>query len=541
MSKSVVISGEHTLWSMAMPLIFLYVGYLLIATTYPFEVAPNFRDAFCRFWGSFATLSAWNVEPFHQSIYSQTTLLSINNQKALLFVPLGIIIGCVSRSSHRSRIGTLLLGLAWGGILSLFLELCQIFFIGRHASAFDFLIKSVGAACGVILALLFPMQLINGAYRVWAMLESLNIPLVGVLLFGLLPSVLFITRFPWFNFRNWDTRFMLQLANEATLNKPWLGEIYLVAIYSRDLSSEEIAQHFRLGFSPRVLGRRVWEDLVALYQFREASGQTIHDVSGCDPPLDLTYSSASPIAWLHTSNGIEISAPTIIQSQGPAQKLLTAFGVAKALSLEVWIKPANITQMGAARIVSFSGDIQNSNFMLGQYGSNVAFWLRTAMSGRRGAALHLDTRNNPLSTEPVHIVATYKNARGELYVNGEESSGGIDLTTDVIVAFASHKTLIARIAYSFFYFFPLSLLLARFGSTRAEDFRSALWLPTGVGVGLLALTEACQAMAFHRAIDLVLIGCGLLISLLAALIGAASVQGNKAQSFKSFQEVGTRY
>lgn len=524
-----------------MPLISLYVGYLLIAITYPFEVAPDFRDAFSRFWGSFATLSAWHIEPFDQSIYSQTTLLSINSQKSLLFVPLGIIIGCVYRSSHRSRLETLLLGLAWGGILSLFLELCQIFFMGRHASAFDYLIKSVGAACGVLLALLFPMQLINGAYRVWITLESLNIPLVAVLLFGLVPSMLFITRFPWFNFRNWDHRFTLQLANEATLNKPWIGEIYLVALYSRGLPSKEIAQHFRLGFSPEVLGSRVWEDLVALYLFREASGQTIHDISGFDPPLDLTYSSASPIEWLRASNGIEISAPTIIQSREPAQKILTAFGDAKALSLEVWIKPANITQMGAARIVSFSGDIQHSNFMLGQYGSNIAFWLRTAISGRRGVALHLDTRNNPLNTEPVHIVATYKNARGELYVNGEESSGGIDLATDVIVAFAPHKTLIARIAYSFFYFFPLSFLLARFCAIRAKNFRSTLWFPTAVGVGLLTLTEACQALAFHRSIDLALIGCGLLIGLVAALNGAASVQEGKAKLFKSFQGVCIRY
>jgi hypothetical protein len=105
------------------------------------------------------------------------------------------------------------------------------------------------------------------------------------------------------------------------------------------------------------------------------------------------------------------------------------------------------------------------------------------------------------------------------------------------MAFAPYKTMLARIAYSFFYFFPLSFLLARFCSTRAKVVRSTLWLPTAVGVGLLTLTEACQAIAFHRAIDLTLIGCGLLMGLFAALSGVASMQGGKAQSFKSFQGV----
>jgi len=511
-----------------MPLIFLYVGYLLLATTYPFEVAPDFRDAFSRFCDSFATLSLWNVEQFGQSLY---------RQKTLLFLPLGLIIGCALRSPHRSRLGTLLSGCICAGTLSLLLELCQIFFLGRHASAFDSLVKSVGAASGVLLAQLLPMQLIHGVHRVWATLENLHIPLVIVLLFGLVPGMLFMTRFPWFTFRNWDPRFTLQLGNEATLNKPWLGEIYLVAIYSRHLSSEEIARHFWLGFSPQVLGRRAGEDPVALYLLHEASGPTIHDVSGFDPPLDLTYSSAAPIAWLRASNGIAIAAPTIIQSRGPAQKLLTAFGVARAFTLEVWIKPANTTQLGAARIVSFSGDIQNSNFMLGQYGSNITFWLRTALSGGRGATLYLDTRNNPLNTEPVHIVATYQGTRGDLYVNGEESSGGIDLATDILVAFTPHKTLIDRIAYSFFYYFPFSFLLARFCSTRVKDCRSTLWLPITAGVGLITMTEACQAIAFHRALDLALLGCGLLMSLVATLSGVASVQASKTQSYQSFQSM----
>lgn len=42
------------------------------------------------------------------------------------------------------------------------------------------------------------------------------------------------------SFRTWGTEFPLLLGNEASLDRQWLGTLYLVAIYSRALSAEEI-------------------------------------------------------------------------------------------------------------------------------------------------------------------------------------------------------------------------------------------------------------------------------------------------------------
>ncbi|MEE2943197.1 MAG: DUF1592 domain-containing protein [Verrucomicrobiota bacterium] len=46
---------------------------------------------------------------------------------------------------------------------------------------------------------------------------------------------------------NWDKSFMLGLANEITKGRHWLGTYHLVAVYSRDLSKKEVAEHYKAG------------------------------------------------------------------------------------------------------------------------------------------------------------------------------------------------------------------------------------------------------------------------------------------------------
>lgn len=48
-------------------------------------------------------------------------------------------------------------------------------------------------------------------------------------------------------FRNWDMGHELILGNEATGDRPWLGQLYLVAIYSRALTVNEVEKNFAAG------------------------------------------------------------------------------------------------------------------------------------------------------------------------------------------------------------------------------------------------------------------------------------------------------
>ena len=54
---------------------------------------------------------------------------------------------------------------------------------------------------------------------------------------------------------NWDASHRMTLANEVTGDRPWLGTLHLVAIYSRALSAEEVLQNFSAGESVRSSSR----------------------------------------------------------------------------------------------------------------------------------------------------------------------------------------------------------------------------------------------------------------------------------------------
>lgn len=50
---------------------------------------------------------------------------------------------------------------------------------------------------------------------------------------------------------DWNSTWPLTLGNEATLDRSWLGRMYLVAIYDHALTESEVLQNFRVG--PRAV------------------------------------------------------------------------------------------------------------------------------------------------------------------------------------------------------------------------------------------------------------------------------------------------
>jgi hypothetical protein len=49
------------------------------------------------------------------------------------------------------------------------------------------------------------------------------------------------------DFSNWETNFQLALANEITGTRAWMGDYYLVAIYSRALTPDDVQQNWKAG------------------------------------------------------------------------------------------------------------------------------------------------------------------------------------------------------------------------------------------------------------------------------------------------------
>ena len=125
---------------------------------------------------------------------------------------------------------------------------------------------------GAQLCALSPIDLRQVFARLLVRAQQSRVLLLTVLLFAAVPLVIFVSQFPWFDFHNWNRSYTFQLANEASLDRPWLGRLYLAAIYDRALSPEEIARHHQIGVSNGALGRRVTRGLIAFYTFAKDRG-----------------------------------------------------------------------------------------------------------------------------------------------------------------------------------------------------------------------------------------------------------------------------
>ena len=105
-------------------------------------------------------------------------------------------------------------------------------------------------------------------------------------------------------------------------------------------------------------------DPVAMYLFDEESGAKIEDRSGVKPGLDLVIQDQKAVK--REKNGLRILKPTLIRSERPPGRLISAVKKTGEMSVSAWITPANTKQAGPARIFSLSKDSTNRNFTLGQ-------------------------------------------------------------------------------------------------------------------------------------------------------------------------------
>ena len=175
----------------------------------------------------------------------------------------------------------------------------------------------------------------------------------------------------------WQDDLHLALGNELTEDRPWQGELHRVAIYGRALETEEIAR------SGETLHRKGPAGPMALYAFDEGHGQTVKDIAASGTPLHLQIQDASAVQWLE-GGGLRISRPTLIASSEPAQKVIDAVRKSGAISIEAWIRPANTTQAGPARIVTISQDTGVRNVTLGQRATAYEVRLRTTATSANG-------------------------------------------------------------------------------------------------------------------------------------------------------------
>jgi hypothetical protein len=300
--------------------------------------------------------------------------------------------------------------------LILLTELYQVLRPAQHEPLVsDMLAHLLGALTGASLAWRFRATLrrLRDGY---ATHERLAYAIGLAVASCLLVALQFVPTLSMSSLRGWDRDFPLLIGNEVGGERPWLGEVAHVAIYDRTLSPQAIRELSVSRESAESRAATAPTPLVA-YDF---SGGAVEMRSTADPFTALTLNLEDPeaIEWVG-GEGLWLRRATTLSTNRPAGPLSDALAASGAFSVEVVVRPANLTQGGPARIVSVSGGPLVRNFTLGQRGAGLEFRVRSPIAGPSGTRRML--RTGRLSNGRLqHVVATYDRGASRLFIDGEE-------------------------------------------------------------------------------------------------------------------------
>jgi Concanavalin A-like lectin/glucanases superfamily len=166
-------------------------------------------------------------------------------------------------------------------------------------------------------------------------------------------------------------------------------------------------------------GGRVETNAIAIYPFKAGQGDIVNDYADAFPPaLDLQL--VGDVEWV-SNWGVRINDGRVQGPTASSSKLARYIKQTGEYSVEAWVVPANVTQEGPARIVTYSGSDDERNFTLGQTLYNYNFANRSSTTSENGTPL-LSTPNadEVLQATLQHVVISYNALEGrKTYVNGE--------------------------------------------------------------------------------------------------------------------------
>lgn len=167
-------------------------------------------------------------------------------------------------------------------------------------------------------------------------------------------------------------------------------------------------------------GGRYEADQIALYNFKVGSGNTILDVSGVAPTMNLTLSGTEGVDYTWMSNwGIQFNtknakAQALTSDSAKLQQLIATNNA--GYSIEAWVAPANTTQTDSDIVTYTGGASAGNNFSLGQNADSYEAFNRD-QNDMTGNANPLDSTG--LNASLQHVVLTNDPVKGtQVYING---------------------------------------------------------------------------------------------------------------------------
>lgn len=160
---------------------------------------------------------------------------------------------------------------------------------------------------------------------------------------------------------------------------------------------------------------RVERRPVVLYDFRSGGGQEVPDVSGVGPALDLQI-VGSEVRWLD-EQGLHLDGGAA-RSEGPATKVVEASERTGELTLEAWVRSADLAQSGPTRIATISEGTERGqvNVHLGEEGDALSVRLRATCGDFNWWEVPEAFTSQPA---PVHVAVTFVDGVQRTYVEGQ--------------------------------------------------------------------------------------------------------------------------
>lgn len=431
--------GYPPLWI----LLISFLMFLCVFTLSPFD--------FSRKWLIFFT--SHGTSGILQFLFHLDPSDMINN--TILFVPFGWILHSLAVSLGFRRSRWFWIPLASGVLTSACIEITQLF-LNRATSVIDVATNSIGTIFGFFSARQWQWDIrivhfIRKLFHPFTVrLSTLILYLCGLTLLMLFP--------PGFNrLENWDDSFPLLIGNEATLNKPWNGEFYSLAVFDRALRQKEI--QYLDSVSQFHKHPEIVRSLhpAAYYPFVEGWGDTVHDFGFNSAGSNL---KANHLNWLKDGTGIRLENGNVMTSVGTVGEIIRSIKTSSGFTLDMLIRTRSLEQIGPARIVTISSDLDNRNVHLGQTWNHLNFRVRTPMSGHNSSRFYLDQHGALPDTFVHRFTAVFNRGFMKIYRDGillkPLVRGDIEYLPRIIRLGANNT---AKTAFCFLSFFPMGVLL----------------------------------------------------------------------------------
>jgi len=242
---------------------------------------------------------------------------------------------------------------------------------------------------------------------------------------------------------NWESGYELVLANERSGERPWLGELHLVALYDRALSGIEIAQNHAadpdlldtITYPPQIFpaaGEIVTEVNVTLTSL--TAGATIYySLDGSTTPSAMTpytgpftLTSDATVTTVAVKTGFQPSVPKSAHytvtpftgrttaglqafynfTQGSGQQVYDRSGVGAPLNLDIedsaavsWLPDGGITISSATQLRSGIAANKLTSSMTASSALTIEAWVKPANSTQSGPSRIVSLSQDPYNRD----------------------------------------------------------------------------------------------------------------------------------------------